>query len=206
MGAVFAFPRLSGDRLDDLLPRFLDDADAVEASCWSRLPTEPRDLGETLLAAGFRDGWQARWMAVELLSAADDVPAPPGVRIEVVESGWIQADVPYDGPGLTALRERLTGGRPQRVWHVAARRGSRAVGHAMLNVTTGYLGVAGVYDMGVAPDERRRGIGSALVRAVLALGRAAGCEVATLNATPDGERLYATLGFRLVGVAQTWWR
>jgi hypothetical protein len=30
--------------------------------------------------------------------------------------------------------------------------------------------------------------------------------VATLNATPEGELLYRTLGFRSVGMAQTWWR
>jgi ribosomal protein S18 acetylase RimI-like enzyme len=60
--------------------------------------------------------------------------------------------------------------------------------------------------MGVAPHERRRGIGSALTSAALEIGRTAGCAFATLNATPDGELLYRQLGFRPVGVAQTWWR
>jgi len=60
--------------------------------------------------------------------------------------------------------------------------------------------------MGVAPAERRRGIGRALTVALLALARSAGCEVATLNATTEGELLYRQLGFRPVGVAQTWWR
>jgi len=36
--------------------------------------------------------------------------------------------------------------------------------------------------------------------------REMGCAVATLNATPDGALPYRTLGFRSVGVAQTWWR
>jgi len=63
-----------------------------------------------------------------------------------------------------------------------------------------------IYDTGVAAHERRRGIGSALTSTALELGRAAGCRVATLNATPEGELLYRTLGFRFVGVAQTWWR
>jgi ribosomal protein S18 acetylase RimI-like enzyme len=60
--------------------------------------------------------------------------------------------------------------------------------------------------MGVAPGARRRGVGDALTRAVCALGREAGCAVATLNATSEGELLYRTHGFRSVGVAQTWWR
>jgi len=115
-------------------------------------------------------------------------------------------DLPCDGPEISTARTRMLDERPQRVWHVGARGGSRPVGHATLSVTTDELGVAGIYDMGVAPDERRRGIGSALTSTALELGRAAGCRVATLNATPEGELLYRTLGFRSVGVAQTWWR
>jgi ribosomal protein S18 acetylase RimI-like enzyme len=65
--------------------------------------------------------------------------------------------------------------------------------------------VAGIYDMGVAAHERRRGIGRALTLAALQLGRAQGCALATLNATPEGELLYRAVGFRSVGVAQTWW-
>jgi len=64
-GSTFAFPRLSQERLELLLPRFLEDAvDTREASCWSLLPTHPPELGEALLAAGSvtagrRTGWQS---------------------------------------------------------------------------------------------------------------------------------------------------
>ena len=75
-----------------------------------------------------------------------------------------------------------------------------------MNVTTGRLGVAGIYDMGVAAQARSRGIGAALTAGALEIGRQAGCSVATLNATPEGELLYRQLAFRPVGVAQTWWR
>ena len=104
------------------------------------------------------------------------------------------------------MRRRLATSRPRRVWHLAAWRDGEPVGHATVNVTSGRLGVAGIYDMGVAAHERRRGIGRGLTAVALALGRAAGCEVATLNATPEGELLYRQLAFRSVGVAQTWWR
>ena len=50
------------------------------------------------------------------------------------------------------------------------------------------------------------GIGSALTAAALRIGERAGCAVATLNATQEGELLYRQLGFRFVGVAQTRWR
>jgi GNAT superfamily N-acetyltransferase len=205
-GAVLAFPRLSAARLESLLPRFLDAAEsAPEASCWSLLPTQPRDLDERLRAVGFREGWQAHWMAAPVA----DVPyagPPAGVRVAVVANEWRPTDLPWDGAGISAVRAHLAARRPRRVWHLAAWRDGEPVGHATLSVATGRLGVAGLYDMGVARHEQRRGIGSALTRTALALGRETGCAVATLNATAEGERLYRALGFRSVGYAQTWWR
>jgi ribosomal protein S18 acetylase RimI-like enzyme len=203
-GAVLAFPRLTRARLDAVLPRFLEAAERTpEASCWSLLPTEPRELGEVLRGVGFRDGWQAHWMAVDVEPTPE--PRPEGVRVGEPEE-WEPTDLPWDGAGIAAVRAALAAARPRRVWHVAAWRGGEPVGHATVSVTTGELGVAGIYDMGVAAHERRRGIGRALTCAALALGRAAGCRVATLNATAEGELLYRQLGFRSVGTAQTWWR
>ena len=77
--------------------------------------------------------------------------------------------------------------------------------HAVVSVTAGRLGVAGLYDVGVERGERRRGIGRAVTLAALDVARSLGCGVATLNATPEGEALYRAMGFRSVGVAQTWW-
>jgi ribosomal protein S18 acetylase RimI-like enzyme len=205
-GAVLAFPRVSRAVLDDLLPRFLELAEATpEASCWSLLPTQPRELDVVLRSAGFREGWQARWMAADL-GALPRVHEPDGVRIGLAPEEWATTELPWDGAGIASVRPRLVTARPRRVWHVAAWRDNLPVGHAIVNVTTGRPGVAGIYDMGVAPHERRRGIGSALTSAALEIGRNAGCAFATLNATPEGELLYRQLGFRLVGVAQTWWR
>ena len=205
-GAILAFPRMSRDRLDALLPRFLESADATpEASCWSLLPTRPRELDERLRTAGFREGWQAQWMAAAI-ETAPAVREPAGVRIAVDPQEWSPTDLPWDGAGMAAVRKRLATSRPRRVWHIAAWAEHAPVGHATVNVTTGKLGVAGIYDMGVAEQARRHGVGAALTVAALALGRQAGCSVAILNATPEGELLYRQLAFRPVGVAQTWWR
>ena len=73
-GPTFAFPRLSQERLELLLPRFLEDAvDTREASCWSLLPTHPPELGGgppgrrvPRRLAGALDGsrrWRARGVA-----------------------------------------------------------------------------------------------------------------------------------------------
>jgi ribosomal protein S18 acetylase RimI-like enzyme len=204
-GATLAFPTLTRGRLQGLLPQFLSTARrrSGEASCWSLLPTEPEELGDELTAEGFREGWQAHWMAVEISSIS--VPYPEGVEIGLAPADWAPTELPWDGAGIAELRRMLAGTRPRRVWHLGAWRDGAPVGHAVVSVTTGRLGVAGIYDMGVAPDERRRGIGRALTLAALQLGRAQGCSAATLNATPEGELLYRALGFRSVGVAQTWW-
>jgi ribosomal protein S18 acetylase RimI-like enzyme len=206
-GAVLAFPELTRERLSGLLPQFLSTArraGAREASCWSLLPTEPAELGESLLAEGFREGWQAHWMAFEIASRAKE-SAPEGVDIGLAPGTWKATKLPWDGEEIASVRSRLAATQPRRVWHLGAWRAGKPVGHAVLNVTTGRLGVAGIYDMGVAPAERRRGIGRALTLAALQLGGAQGCAAATLNATPEGELLYGAMGFRSVGVAQTWW-
>jgi GNAT superfamily N-acetyltransferase len=205
-GAVLAFPQLSRARLDALLPSFLEAAEnAPEASCWSLLPTRPPDLDAALRTLGFREGWQAHWMALDL-EGAPTPDRPDGVRVGVVEDDWKPTNLPWDGAGIAAARKDLATQRPRRVWHVGAWRDGTPVGHATLNVTTGRLGMAGIYDMGVAEAERRRGIGRALTFAVLELARRAGCAVATLNATPEGELLSRQLAFRSIGIAQTWWR
>ena len=206
-GAALAFPELSRVRLEGLLPQLLSAAvraGAREASCWSLLPTVPEELGEQLLGDGFREGWQASWMAAEIGPRPDAEP-PEGIQIGIAPPTWKPTELPWDGAGIAAVRSRLAGMHPRRVWHLGAWRDGAPVGHALVNVTTGRLGVAGIYDMGVVESERRRGIGRALTIAALRLAGSQGCGTATLNATPEGELLYGTLGFRLVGVAQTWW-
>jgi hypothetical protein len=65
--------------------------------------------------------------------------------------------------------------------------------------------VAGIYNCGVIPDVRSRGIGKAVTLAACRQARALGCRHALLNATGLGEPAYRRIGFESIGFGQTWW-
>lgn len=58
--------------------------------------------------------------------------------------------------------------------------------------------VAGVYSIAVEESHRRRGIGTAISRAVLRRGREAGCSVGVLQSSEMGRPVYEEMGFETV--------
>ncbi len=103
-----------------------------------------------------------------------------------------------EGRRLLSLAE----GWDARAWQAVARLDGRFAGRAWAFAPAG---IAGIYDMDVWPRFQRRGLGRALLRALCGSARAAGAQVAVLNATPDGERLYSAEGFIRIGVGITYW-
>jgi ribosomal protein S18 acetylase RimI-like enzyme len=59
-----------------------------------------------------------------------------------------------------------------------------------------YGGVAGLYYVGTRDCFRRRGLGEALTRHAMREGAAAGCDIASLQASPAGYPVYVRIGFR----------
>jgi ribosomal protein S18 acetylase RimI-like enzyme len=185
---AFPGPRArSAVRLDLLIGR-ARELGLDRLSCWS-LDEDPV-LEALLVARRFEVGWQPRWMALEL----DHLPRDAALRHEVV------AFAPGSGDRL--LPYTSTRADPARTHHLAVRAGGQNVGHVVVNPWRGF---AGIYNMGVADEHRRQGIGRSLTLAACRLGRRLGCSHAILNATPEGELLYRTVGFESLGMGRTWW-
>ena len=176
------------------------DRGARGIGCWATGLQPFDDLAERLMERDFEWGWQPHWMAIDLARLPlDEHDARERLEVDLVDV------VPeYDGYGAALMS--LTHASPQRSWHALARVDGAFAGRAWAHVDDGELACAGIYDVDVPRRFRRRGIGRAVTLAVCRAAAQAGARVATLNATGEGELLYRALGFRSLGLGQTWWR
>jgi GNAT superfamily N-acetyltransferase len=206
--AVIAFPSLTRDNAGPTLDAILEEcrrSQAAKVSCWTALPsTRPSDLGARLAARGFEWGWKPHWMALDLARLrAADFPLLEGLHIVLAPDwpDWDVDDLPYytRRPTVPVTETRRA---PRRMWRFGAWLDGRIVGQSLLVLTTGRFGVAGIYNVGVVPDARCRGVGRAITLAACQWARALGCRWATLNAATN---IYARLGFVSLGEGQTWW-
>jgi GNAT superfamily N-acetyltransferase len=119
-----------------------------------------------------------------------------------VQAAVAAADRPADPPpqpedlAATARSSRADRRRP----HFVARDGDTAVGGAVLWMSLVDNTRLGILDLRVHPDHRRRGVGTALLRAVLAELTASGRTVllAEVEAGSPGDAFATRLGLRLV--------
>ncbi|HVK02226.1 MAG TPA: GNAT family N-acetyltransferase [Armatimonadaceae bacterium] len=205
--AILAFPRMSATTADAAIDQAVSEARQLgvrQVACWSLLPAEPTDLGARLVARGFQWGWQPHWMALDLSRERPaDFPLPDGWRIALDdESDWDAEGLPYYDRANAARLRAHARRRPRRTYHFGARLGDILVGHSLLHVSTGPLGVAGLYAVGVVPDARNKGVGRAVSLAACQFARALGCRYVLLNAATH---IYERLGFASLGYGQTWW-
>jgi ribosomal protein S18 acetylase RimI-like enzyme len=59
--------------------------------------------------------------------------------------------------------------------------------------------VAGLYYIATVEAARRRGYADAMTQAAMLEGRARGCDLACLQASPDGRPVYERIGFEVIG-------
>jgi ribosomal protein S18 acetylase RimI-like enzyme len=130
-----------------------------------------------------------------------DVSRPDGIAItETPDQEWLDLWWAVDGRGdantLAVAVKILTGG-PALYATLRDDRGAAAIGRLAL---VGEWG--GVYCMAVRPDVRRRGLGSSVMRGLLAAGQERGCAnvwLHVLAGNTGAKALYAGFGFTEVG-------
>jgi GNAT superfamily N-acetyltransferase len=204
--ATIAFPVLAPDRagaqLDEIVHYYLRHIPNGLVGCWSLGPPRPSDLGVRLLARGFQPGWRPCWMALDLAKVRTDHRKPEALRVEADNVTPLQGvpDLPYAGSFSILARQY-----PDRARHFVASLDGRVVGHGGVFLTRGPYGAAGIYDVGVVPDARNRGIGKAVTLAACLYAKDRGYRYAVLNATDLGRRIYEQLGFEHTGDGWTWW-
>jgi GNAT superfamily N-acetyltransferase len=145
------------------------------------------------------------WLDLHTLNPELRHVQPQDLRIKIVDSEvrLDGDDLPYYERDFAAVRYKMTQLKAQKVWYFAAYLNERLVGHSTLCITTGPLGVAGLYDVGVIPAARNQGVGKAVTLAACSYASSLDCRHVLLNAT--GERMYEQLGFKTIGHGMTWW-
>ncbi|WP_295121157.1 GNAT family N-acetyltransferase [uncultured Chitinophaga sp.] len=188
----------------ELLNEIMDDY-AVHPpggiGCWSLLPA-PANLEALLLARGFQTGWQPCWMVLELPLLHNNFKTPEGLIItnDNTTPTTHLRELPYAGEDTAISRELMTA-YPERAQRFLAWMDGEIVAQSAVFFSE----VAGIYNVGVLPGLRGKGIGKAVTVAACEYARQSGYQYATLNATPPGQHIYTQMGFKKLGSGITWW-
>ncbi|MGZ4115821.1 MAG: GNAT family N-acetyltransferase [Gaiellaceae bacterium] len=160
----------------------------------------PADIDLELEQRGF-DVERVPGMAVDLASLPQ-LATPPGVAVAEVDDDpeqlAVATTIAFTSNGFPELATEpvlaMLAALPDRTkfrTFLATVDGVPAAASAL--VVSG--NVAGLYNVGTAGAFRRRGLGTLVSLAALRAGQARGCELGVLEATPDGESIYRSLGF-----------
>ena len=164
------------------------------------------EIKKHLLAHGsaFREAL-SREMAADLMALPEDLVVPTGLEIVRVENSpalqqWIHvASIGFEVPE-----------EYEKVWHdffveavfdlpfrtYLARLNGKPVGTSQLFLSAG---VAGIYNVTCIPEARSQGIGAAITLAPALAAREMGYQIAILQASDLGAKVYRRLGFQDFG-------
>ncbi len=175
----------------------------VPLQWWTGRDTRPADLGERLVASGFRYEGDGTGMAVDIADLGGEAPVPRGLEIVAVSDRqtletWCRVcaaglGMPdHAGPALLewftiAVEMELPWKIYLAVWD------GRPVATSLVFFAAG---VAGIYCVATLPEARGRGIGYAVTRRPLLAARGTGYRVGILHASEMGRSVYRRLGFR----------
>lgn len=116
-----------------------------------------------------------------------DVPAMARIERDSFDAPWSADEITKD----------VTAG--DAVYVAVAETGGEKAGYADMRIIAGE---AQIYNIAVAPEFRRQGIGEALLRHLVDTGKERGCRLITLEVRAGNEaamELYKKLGFHEVG-------
>jgi GNAT superfamily N-acetyltransferase len=186
--------------------RFAREAvgDGTAPPFWSVGPsTRPADLDRRLPAEGFEKAWDTAGMGMNLSELISGSDSPREWTIERVENdrtlgdwsrvvslglfGCVESEVIYYDNLMTKVF------RDERVELFLGRWNGAPVASSNLFLSGG---IAGIYQVAVLPEFRRRGCGRRITLAPLLAAREEGARAAVLQATALGEPVYRRLGFR----------
>lgn len=201
--------QLPSEGIDELIGSALDHFRSLNIGKVTWLAQEgvpATEIKKYLVAHGltFRESFGME-MAADLKSVPDDLPRPAGLRIVPVVGGetlkqWIHvASIGFE------VREEY-----EKVWYdffvdsiydprfrtYLALLDGQPVATSQLFLSAG---VAGIYNVTCIPEARRQGIGAAITSAPLLEARKRGYQVAILQASEQGARVYRRLGFQDFG-------
>ena len=205
--AIIPFPDLSLANIDELMSDVRTECrhlGLTKASVWSVDGSQTAKFGSKLLAWGFEMGWQPHWMSMDFSSLPEDYSLPEGVSVVIDEQGRREVkDLPYHSEADIEKQNTLAKQEPRQFWRFSARFEGNVVGESLLFLSRGEDGVAGIYNVGVVPTIRHRGIARAMMIEICRFAQKQGYRYALLNSAADG--FYDRVGFRSVGWGQSWW-
>jgi len=200
-------PRLTRRNADARIRHAVDAfRDAGVSATWSVGPwSTPADLGERLLAHGFRHDHDLPWMVADL-ALLPPLARPEGLEVRRVtrralHEAWLTAMVEgfesndnQDSRRTLDTLGRRDLNRREGPWvRFAGVFEGKPVASSGLILTGG---IAGVYNVATLPAFRRRGFGGAMTHAAMRHARRLGYRVAVLGTSDLGRGVYERLGFR----------
>jgi GNAT superfamily N-acetyltransferase len=171
---------------------------------WSTGPnTTPGDLGERLVAHGFKAQEAQAGMAIDLQSLPDSVPMPEGLEIERVSGKAFAGDygdvvsagfgLPPDfGGEFARILAEATENSDAASWGYLGRIDGRPIATSGVVLAGGGALIVNVVTL---PEARGRGVGAAMTHRPLLEARERGYRIGTLEATEMGYPVYKRLGF-----------
>ena len=206
-------PRFKVETCNERIEMILEIARQNQKKLLFRLgpAPQPADLAERLTALGVRKSITQKYMAVALedgsamLSGALQPAGLEGLSIYPVDDYGILFQKRHPRLGainsakkrcLLQAYQKLAEQRPRRHWTFLAEMGGKLI--AAVGLYLHQDSVAG-YDLLVAPEYRRLGVGSAMLRQIARFTHEQGASLGVLAASTMGTRFYPRLGIAYTG-------